>query len=245
MKNFTTNDVKKYFYASCILAALCLLLAIMLLVINVGGNTLDTSMVGSGTMNYRHDSEHSSDIAMAENASIMYDYSRQWDTKGIIEKATSYFVVSGANGGYNTQYAVRGYGANHKVDYRATRISGDASFASEISLSATESGGENFDSMIWFDTRDGNATIQGRVYNNEAGRPATIEELDAVGKYLLNTHLNVSNEPIVPENWLDFCSGLDKDINMPEGIYILPINDSKYNYILENGNIIRLLNTTS
>ena len=96
--------------------------------------------------------------------------------------------------------------------------------------------------MIWFDTRDGLATIQGRVYNNSEGRPATIEELDAVGKYLLNTHLNVSNAPILPSDWLGFCSGLDQDVNMPDGIYILPVNDSKYNYTLVDGKIIRSLN---
>jgi hypothetical protein len=200
-------------------------------------------MIGTGTMNYRHDSEHSADVAMAENASIMYDYSRTWGRDVPVETATSQFVVTSAQGGYKTQYAVKGSGADHKVDYKATKISGDASFASEISLSATESGGENFDSMIWFDTRDGLATIQGRVYNNSEGRPATIEELDAVGKYLLNTHLNVSYEPITQAGWLEFCGELDRDVNMPEGIYILPVNDSKYNYTLEGGKIVRSLNT--
>ena len=76
----------------------------------------------------------------------------------------------------------------------------------------------------------------------DAGGGEVIEELDAVGKYLLNTHLNVSNEPIAPENWLSFCEGLDQDVNMPDGIYILPTNDSKYNYTLVDGKIIRGLN---
>ena len=203
-KLFSPEDIRKYFYTSCILAVVCLLTTIYLIAVSGAGNTLDTSMVGTGTMDYRHDSEHSSDIAMAENASIMYDYSRTWGQDVAVETAKSQFVVTSAKGGYKTQYAVKGSGADHKVDYMATKISGDASFASEISLSATESGGESFDSMIWFDTRDGLATIQGRVYNNSEGRPATIEELDAVGKYLLNTHLNVSYEPITQAGWLDF-----------------------------------------
>jgi len=100
--------------------------------------------------------------------------------------------------------------------------------------------------VIQFDTRDGNATIQGRVYNAVKGRPATLEELDAVGKYLLNTHLNVSLAPITPEDWLGVCESLDKDVNMPEGIYILPMNDSKYNYTLTGeGKILRSRNTTN
>ena len=242
-KLFSPEDIRKYFYTSCILAVVCLLVTIYTVAVGGAGNTLDTSMVGTGTMNYRHDSEHSADIAMAENASIMYDYSRTWGPDVPMETAKSQFVVTSAKGGYKTQYAVKGSGADHKVDYKATKISGDASFASEITLTATESGGESFDSMIWFDTRDGLATIQGRVYNNSEGRPATIEELDAVGKYLLNTHLNVSNAPILPEDWLGFCSGLDQDVNMPEGIYILPVNDSKYNYSLVDGKIVRSLNT--
>ena len=242
-KLFTPEDIRKYFYASCILAGLAFIAILYVVGTSGSANTLDTSMIGTGTMNYRHDSEHSADVAMAENASIMYDYSRTWGRDVPVETATSQFVVTSAQGGYKTQYAVKGSGADHKVDYKATKISGDASFASEISLSATESGGENFDSMIWFDTRDGLATIQGRVYNNTEGRPATIEELDAVGKYLLNTHLNVSYEPITPVGWLDFCGSLDQDVNMPEGIYILPVNDSKYNYTLEGGKIVRSLNT--
>ncbi|DBA35206.1 TPA_asm: hypothetical protein vir525_00064 [Caudoviricetes sp. vir525] len=243
-KLFTPEDIRKYFYASCILAGLAFIAILYVVGTSGSANTLDTSMVGTGTMNYRHDSEHSADVAMAENASIMYDYSRTWGQDVAVETAKSQFVVTSAKGGYKTQYAVKGSGADHKVDYRATKISGDASFASEITLTATEAGGESFDSMIWFDTRDGLATIQGRVYNNSEGRPATIEELDAVGKYLLNTHLNVSYEPITQAGWLDFCNGLDKDVNMPEGIYILPTNDSKYNYSLVDGKVIRSMNTT-
>ena len=242
-KLFTPEDIRKYFYASCILAGLAFIAILYVVGTSGSANTLDTSMVGTGTMNYRHDSEHSADIAMAENASIMYDYSRTWGPDVTTETAKSQFVVTSAKGGYKTQYAVKGSGADHKVDYKATKISGDASFASEITLTATEAGGESFDSMIWFDTRDGLATIQGRVYNSVDGRPATIEELDAVGKYLLNTHLNVSNKPITQAGWLEFCGELDRDVNMPEGIYILPVNDSKYNYTLVDGKIIRSLNT--
>ena len=245
-KLFTPEDIRKYFYASCILAGLAFIAILYIVGTSGSANTLDTSMVGTGTMDYRHDSEHSADVAMAENASIMYDYSRTWGQDVAVETAKSQFVVTSAKGGYKTQYAVKGSGADHKVDYRATKISGDASFASEITLTATEAGGESFDSMIWFDTRDGLATIQGRVYNNSEGRPATIEELDAVGKYLLNTHLNVSKEPIVPESWLGSCEELNRDMildpTVPDGLYILPANDSKYNYTLVDGKIIRGLN---
>jgi len=241
-KLFTPEDIRKYFYASCILAGLAFVAILYVVGTSGSANTLETSLVGTGSMDYRHDSDHSADVAMAENASIMYDYSRTWGQDVAVETAKSQFVVTSGKGGHKTQYVVKGTGADHKVEYRATKISGDASFASEISLSATEAGGENFDSMIWFDTRDGESKLQGRVYSSDNGRPATIEELNATGQWLLNTHLNVSNEPIAPENWLSFCEGLDQDVNMPDGIYILPVNDSKYNYTLVDGKIVRSLN---
>ena len=93
---FSPEDIRKYFYTSCILAVVCLLTTIYLIAVSGAGNTLDTSMVGTGTMNYRHDSEHSADIAMAENASIMYDYSRTWGQDVAVETAKSQFVVTSA-----------------------------------------------------------------------------------------------------------------------------------------------------
>ncbi|OPY54715.1 MAG: hypothetical protein A4E48_00294 [Methanosaeta sp. PtaU1.Bin060] len=240
MSDFLTpEDIRKYAYASGFLAIICFLAIAYMVAIGGSGNNIDSSLIGTGTMDYRHDSEHSSDRAMANNATIIYEYSRSWGRGLSTETMASNFIVSSGQGGWKTQYAVKGTGAGHKVDYRATKISGDASFASEISLTAVE-GSENFDSVIQFDTRDGNATIQGRVYNSTAGRPATIEELDAVGKYILNTHLNVSLKPITPEDWLEFCGMLDQDVNMPDGIYILPVNDSLYNYTLVDGRVVRL-----
>ena len=245
-KLFTPEDIRKYFYASCLLAGLALSAIFYIVGTGGSGNVLDTSIVGTGTGSIRHDSEHSADLAMAENASIIYDYSRSWDDNDNIEVAKSQFVVTSANGGYKTQYLVKGSRAGHKVEYRATKIAGNASFASEISMSATEAGDESLDSMFWLDTRDGLATIRGRVYNYDGRRPATIEEIDQVGRYLLNSHLNVSKEPIVPESWLGSCEELNRDMildpTVPDGLYILPANDSKYNYTLVDGKIIRGLN---
>jgi hypothetical protein len=234
---FTAEDIRKYFYASCFLAIVCLLAIVYMVGTSGLGNSLDSSLKGSGTMDIRHDNERSADRAMAEGAGIVYDYSRKWGVTDEAETATSGFIVSSGTGGYKTQYAVKGSGAGHKVDYRATKISGDASFASEISLTGNEAGGENFDSVIEFDVLSGNATIRGRVYNQTAGRPATTEELDAVGRYLLQTHLNVSSTLITPAGWLDFCAGLNRLIDpaVAPGIYIAPEG-----YELDDtGNLVR------
>jgi hypothetical protein len=241
------NVFRFCFFLSLSLAAVYLALFIL----SIGGmpgeaNSLDTSLSGTGTADLRHDNERSSDRAMAEDAAIMYDYSRKWGVKDKAETATSSFIVSGGTGGYKTQYAVKGSGAGHKVDYRATKISGDSSFASEITLSGNEAGGENFDSVIEFDTLSGNATIRGRIYNQTAGRPATTEEIDAVGKYILQTHLNVSTS-LTPDNWLGFCGELDRDMILDPsmiGIWIAPLNDSQYNYVWDGAKVSRQLNTT-
>ena len=232
------------------LSGFALALALFILSCSSGepgqANSLDTSITGTGTSDIRHDNEHSADKAMADGASIIYDYSRKWCVEGEAEKATSSFIVSGGTGGYKTQYAVKGSGAGHKVDYRATKISGDGSFASEITLSGNEAGGEDFDSVIEFDTLSGNATIHGRVYNETAGRPATSEEIDLVGKYILQTHLNVSTT-LTPDNWLGFCGELDRDMildSATRGIWIAPLNDSQYNYIWDSGKVSRQLNIT-
>lgn len=242
------NIFRFCFFLSLSLSAVYLALFLL----SLGGtpgeaNSLDTSLSGTGTADLRHDNGHSSDRAMAEGSAIMYDYSRKWGVKDEAETATSSFIVSGGMGGYKTQYAVKGSGAGHKVDYRATKISGDASFASEISLTGNEAGGENFDSVIEFDTLTGNATIRGRVYNQTAGRPATVEEIDAVGKYLLQTHLNVSSTPITPDNWLGFCGELDRDMILDpdsRGLYIAPQNDSQYNYVWDDDKLSKRINTT-
>jgi hypothetical protein len=242
VKASPVNLFRLCFFISLSLSAIYLALFILSLGGSPGeANSLDSSLKGTGTMDIRHDTERSSERAMAEGAAIMYDYSRMWRVKDEAETATSSFIVSSDSGGYKTQYAVKGSGAGHKVDYRATKISGDASFASEITLTGNEAGGENFDSVIEFDVLSGNATIRGRVYNQTAGRPATSEELDAVGKYLLQTHLNVSTTPITPENWLDFCQMLDHliDPTIAPGVYIAPEG-----YELDGtGNLVRQ-NTT-
>jgi len=92
---------------SFILSIMGLAISLAMFATLASGNSLDSSLVGTGTMDYRHTSEHSSDTAMAENATIVYDYSRVWGADVPTEKATSQFMVASAKGGYKTQYAVK------------------------------------------------------------------------------------------------------------------------------------------
>ncbi len=186
------NIFRFCFFLSLSLAAVYLALFIL----SLGGtpgqaNIAEFSLTGSGNMQARTDTKTASDFASAQDADVAYDSTYKWGIEDEPESFRSDFLISSASedGKWKNAYRIKGSGAGHKVDFKATKISGDASFAGEIILSATESGGENFDSVIEFDTRDGNATISGRVYNSTAGRPATMQELDAVGKFLLKHHL--------------------------------------------------------
>ncbi len=238
------NIFRFCFFLSLSLAAVYLALFIL----SLGGtsgqaNIAEFSLTGSGNMQARTDTKTASDFASAQDANVDYDSIYKWGMKDEPESLSSSFLISSASedGKWRNAYRIKGSGAGHKIDFKATKISGDASFASEITLSATEAGGENFDSVIEFDTRDGNATISGRVYNSTAGRPATMQELDAVGKFLLKHHLNVSEPEITPDNWLGFCESLNRLIDpaIAPGIYIAPDG-----YALdETGNLVRLNRT--
>lgn len=202
-----------------------------LVVLGVMGyaNTLEESVFGAGTFSARHDTDHASDQASVVNATgIAYELERHWGVSGEYDTFSSSFIVNGADpsGRWKNKYVIKASGAGHKVVLQATKISGDASFASDITFILKESGEQDLDSSISFDTRDGNATITGNVWNSTSGRPATMEELAMVGQFALTHHLNISLEEITPDNWLGFCSELDRDMILDKtiktGVYIAP-----------------------
>jgi hypothetical protein len=214
-------------------------------------NVNEFNVYGQGTSQIRNDMPSASDFASAENSDIIYQSKYEWG-KEMPTAFTSSFLISTStsDGTWRNAYRVKSAGAGHKVSFEATKISGTAEFASEIRLEATEASGENYDSKIKFDTRDGNATIEGRVYNSVNGRPATVSELSAVGKYLLEHHLNVSEPEITPEDWLGFCERVNRDMILDPslaGIWIAPLNTSEHNYVYDpkSGKIAMLKNTTN
>ena len=223
---FTAEDIRKYFYASCILAIVCLLAIIYLVGTSGMGNVIEQSISGRGDLYTRHDSQSASDLASVENASLVYESKREWGSPDDAQTFTSSFIVSGAqaSGGYRNQYVVKSSSVGYKHVYRATQISGDFAGSGEVSLTIGEDGAESLDSLILMDTRSGNATFQGRIYGNEGGKPVTAEEMDAVGKFLMRSYLNISQTTTTPEGWLDFCSGLNRLIDpaVAPGIYVAP-----------------------
>lgn len=240
---FTAEDIRKYFYASCILALVCLLAIIYLVGTSGLGNSDSLSVTGSGYVDVGHWTEHAHDRAIAEASQISYKGYREWGQKWAAGDHTfqTEFIVLDAIWG---QYTVEVSGAGHKVVYAARNFTGDFEGSGLATVSVTEAGDTNFDSQIELNSMDGNATFQGRVINTADNRPASMEELDAWGQLLIKSHVNIS---VAEENPKGFCESLDRDniISSEAGaIRMLPQNTSRYNYVWVDGMMSRMINTT-
>lgn len=180
-------------------------------------NTLEESFFGSGTIDHR---SISSDEAVADRAStkdansIAYESTKKWGN-GPQTLDTS-FVVTGSKGGYQDTYMVTSKAAGYGHTYEARKIKGD--FSGSGNLITTET---TLDSLILM---DGNATFRGRVINGQTGRPVTESEMDAVGKMVIRSYLNVSKPINTTEGWLDFCMGVEQGLPADASLKIVPVN---------------------
>ena len=206
-------------------------------------NTIEESVFGKGTLDHSSYSKSASDRAMTKDAeSVAYKTARNWENDSEQTFTTS-FIVSGAGGSYQDQYVVKASGAGYKHTYQATKITGDFSGSGESSVTM-QTGTQSLDSLILM---DGNATFQGRIINGLTGRPVNEAEMDAVGQFVIRSYLNITEKPETLDEWLNFCSGLDQDMILDpatRGIYVAPLNTSKYNYVWDGQKIVRQLNIT-
>ena len=243
MNFFTPDDIKKYFYASCMLAVFCLLLAILAISQSGEANTIQQTIVGTGDLYTRHDASDSSDLAIVDNATVRYEGDRNWGNSGDDPKTLdSSVIVSGAKGGYQNQYRIESSAIGYKHSYTATQIYGDFSGSGEISITVDDAGATNLDSLVLM---DGNATFKGRIYSSGAGKPITSEETDAIGQFIIRSYLNITEPIEQPDDWLGFCDSLNRDIILDDefgAIYILPENTSLYNYSIVDNRATRTLN---
>lgn len=234
---FAPSDFKKYFYACLILAVLCFVGALLAISTSGYGNIIEHSIVGTGDLYTRHDSQSASDLASVANSTVVYEAKREWEGTSTAQTFSSSFIVSGASakGGYRNQNVVKSSGAGYKHVYRATAITGEFSGRGEVSLTLGEDGAESLDSLILMDSRQGNATFQGRIYSSENGKPVTAEESDAVGRFMIRSYLNITEPITTPAGWLDFCASLDNliDPKIAKNVYVAPPG-----YVLdETGNL--------
>jgi hypothetical protein len=223
---FTISDMRKYAYSAAILACVALVGIVLSIMSITGANVIEQSISGTGDLYTRHDSASASDLASVENATVVYQAKREWEAGSSAQTFSSSFIVSGATskGGFRNQYVVKSSGAGYKHVYRATSITGEFVGSGEVSLTLGEDGAESLDSLILMDSRQGNATFQGRIYSSENGKPVTAEEADAVGRFMIRSYLNITQPITTPQGWLDFCASLDKliDPKIAKNVYVAP-----------------------
>jgi hypothetical protein len=80
-------------------------------------------------------------------------------------------------------------------------------------------GAQSLDSLILMDSRAGNATFQGRIYNGRSGKPVAEEEMDAIGKFVVRSYLNITEPIKTSQDWLQFCNMLD----LPDDAQLQPV----------------------
>jgi hypothetical protein len=90
-----------------------------------------------------------------------------------------------------------------------------------ISYNAAD-GKEEFESTLKIEAS--NVTIKLRVLNWKTGKPATLEEIDRVGQYVVDQVVRLSEPITTLEGWLDFCGTLDRliDPSVAQGVYFAP-----------------------
>lgn len=211
------------------LIAFCLVSGFLLVLGFMGyANTIEESVFGKGTLDHSSYSKAASDRAMTKDAeSVAYKMARNWENNSE-QTFSSSFIVAGAGGSYEDQYVVKAAGAGYKHVYQATKISGGFSGFGESTVTV-DTGDESLDSLVLM---DGNATFRGRVINGQTGKPVSEAEMDAVGQLVIRSYLNITEKPKTPEDWLEFCVGLDDDT--PNGLLIVPAG-----YHVEGGKILK------
>jgi len=216
-------DFRKYFYTCVILAIVCLLTGLAAVSISGYAGVLETSIKGTGSMDVRHHTERAADVAMAQNATVVYQSSITGSVDDMARAFSTSFMVFGAGGTRRDQYVVKGSGAGNKVEFRATQLSGDFVGEGDIVL-RMEDDRESFESRIVLDSTAGEAVFQGRVKARDpVGRPFTVEEIEAVGAFLIESYLLEEEPPETVANWLTFCSLINTELqSVAPGAYVTP-----------------------
>ena len=205
-------DLRKYFVTCVILAVVCLVAGLFAVASSgYASSLLETSIKGTGSMEVRHHGEGGADVAMAQNATVIYQSSIVGGAGTATRTFSSSFMVFGAGGTRRDQYVVRGSGAGDKVEFRATQIAGDFVGEGEIVLTIVADV-ETFESRIVLDSTGGVAAFQARVRSADpVGRPLNTEEIEAAGSFLIESYLLTEKRPETPDDWLQFCSTIEDE----------------------------------
>lgn len=254
MKLFTPEDIRKYFYASFFLALICLLAALYLVATAGQANVLmEGSSQGSGTSDFDlQGTGQDARVAAYKSVGVdeRYKFVQTQGTKYSASTSTLDVDVSidQAGGTRKTMYVYKQKNSAAGEVLRMNNIVGTFKAESHGMLTVSEDGTLSYDLDYQFNGENLSYDAQAIIMDATTGRQATNLRVKRVGNWSVWNHLNVTTPIVTPENWLGSCEDANKDIlndpAIPDSIFIMPKNDSKYDYYAKGKKIYRLLNTT-
>jgi hypothetical protein len=246
MKLFTPEDIRKYFYASFFLALICLLAALYL-VASAGTadlyikTTFDCENCSGGTY---HQGRVGESVSFKDVSSAGYHYEKDVDDDTGTTGQTSEFTMEGGEASYwnyHRTWTEEDIAGANQLKLHINEIGGSYYGKNGMDITYNEAdGSEEFESSLTIETDS--AKLQLRVIDWMTGKPVSLEDIDLIGKIVLDQLVKLS-EAI--EDVKGFCESLDRDeiISSEAGaIRILPVNTSRYNYTWEDGKMLRQLN---
>lgn len=251
MELFTPEDIRKYFYASCILAIICLLFSIIAIGLSGQADTTGHMYIKgqvSSMDTEQHFAQYTSRTAAEDKTgqtTVDYRTNQQTTDTGNATVSTS-IVFLDAKGGLMTRHEVTHYGAKRQIQSKLVDIKGNVSADDNFQVTILPSGEQRLDSQINVDASGGKIKWRFKLVNSTTGRPATEQEVVLVGNVTIDAYNNVTSpvrQLVSEESWLPACAEMDKDI-YGMGLYTLPINDSWYNYVRTGNKVNRVLNIT-
>lgn len=202
------------------------------------------SIIGFGSLDTRSQFGETTDIASVANGQIVWKETATWTggkkTITDLKLESSYEVeveaARGNTGGlpFSTRYSVAVYSQGYAHKLSAYDITGI--FSGNARVVTTE---VTLDTVFAMDSRNGNATFEGKVINTRGQKHALTEkDTLAIGKFVINEELSITDPQELPEDPLAFCESLNRDVitdkTVPTGVYFAPIGYT----VDENGMLI-------
>lgn len=169
-------------------------------------------------------------VEYADSSSTL-DVSVSMDNAGGTRRTKFVFRQKGAGVGQNIEFHdAKGAFSADAVGYLGVSDDGTVSFDMTYAINGSSLG---FEAII----------IDART-----GKQITLDRLAGIGKFNIQRHLNVTTPVSTPESWLGSCEDMNKDIyNDPTiagSIFVMPVNNSRYNYYAKNRKVYSVLNST-
>lgn len=227
------SEFQKYFYASCILALIAFICALIAIGSSGYGNEFINSVVGNGSFEQRTNIGGASSIVSATGAYV-YALTATWNDGTPLKfvETVDMNVDTEVKGRFvSNTYRVGIYndetGYKHRMEAR--KISGPFTGRADFLSSET-----SLESILFM---EGNASFEGELINTTTGRhPTTESETFAVGYNTIRQAFNANASIVNVDAWLAFCNAWNGLPPSPDtmGLKIIP----KGYEMMEDGNFV-------